>query len=121
MNKRKNVDELETDFSLLDKLSNKKYKIDDKWISGTSVANYLNGEPLIDWLDLYYKKYGYNEKRITRSILTNINNNFVKNKAVVNKLWPSDDIIKNKLSCTCYRINDSNLVVFWEDCRINLD
>ena len=79
MNKRKNVDELETDFSLLDKLSNKKYKIDDKWISGTSVANYLNGEPLIDWLDLYYKKYGYNEKRITRSILTNINNNFVKN------------------------------------------
>ena len=58
------------DFDLLDKLSTKKYKTDDKWISGTSVANYLNGEPLLDWLNLYYKKYGLNDnnKRITRSM-----------------------------------------------------
>ena len=50
-----------TDFSLFDKLSNKKYKLDDKWVSGTSVANYLNGEPLLDWLKLYYNQYNFKE------------------------------------------------------------
>jgi hypothetical protein len=46
----------------------KKSKIDDNWISGTTISNYLNGEPLLDWLKLYYNKYGFNEGRITRSI-----------------------------------------------------
>lgn len=78
MNKRKNTDDLEIDLSLFDKLSNKKYKTEDKWITGTSVANYLNGEPLIDWLDLYYKKYGYNDIKITRSITNKINKNIKK-------------------------------------------
>jgi hypothetical protein len=78
MNKRKDIVNLETDFTLLDNLSNKRYKFDDKWISGTSVANYLNGEPLIDWLDLYYKKYGYNQNLITRSVTEKNNKNFTK-------------------------------------------
>lgn len=46
----------------------KKSKNDDNWISGTTISNYLNGEPLLDWLKLYYNKYGFNESRITRSI-----------------------------------------------------
>jgi len=78
MNKRKDIDDLEIDLSLFDKFSNKKYKTEDKWVSGTSVANYLNGEPLLDWLDLYYKKYGYNDIRNTRSITNKFNKNFIK-------------------------------------------
>jgi len=81
MNKRKDIDDLEIDLSLFDKFSNKKYKTEDKWVSGTSVANYLNGEPLLDWLDLYYKKYGYNDYndiRNTRSITNKFNKNFIK-------------------------------------------
>lgn len=93
MNKRKNIDDLEIDMSLFDKLSNKKYKTEDKWITGTSVANYLNGEPLLDWLDLYYKKYGYNDFRITRSITNKINKNFTK----INNTQNTNIIMSNGL------------------------
>ncbi len=57
MNKRKANQEQEFDLNQFDNLSKKKYKQSDKWISGTSVANYLIGEPLIDWLNLYYDRY----------------------------------------------------------------
>ena len=93
MNKRKNTDDLEIDLSLFDKLSNKKYKTEDKWITGTSVANYLNGEPLIDWLDLYYKKYGYNDIKITRSITNKINKNITK----INNTQNTNIIMSNGL------------------------
>ncbi len=59
------------DISLLDEFSNKKRKTEHGWISGTTVANYLNGEPLLDWLNLYYNKYGFNNKRLTRSQTNN--------------------------------------------------
>lgn len=79
LNKRKSCaqdsDDTFNQFTLLDNFSNKKYKSDDKWITGTSVQNYLNGEPLLDWLNLYYDKYGYNTKRITRSFTRNIKKN----------------------------------------------
>jgi predicted RecB family nuclease len=87
MNKRKSgelKDELIYDFSLLDKLSQKKYKSDDKWISGTSVANYLNGEPLIDWLNLYYNRYGFNTTRITRSFTNNLKKSIANNTNNIN-------------------------------------
>lgn len=93
MNKRKNIDDLEIDMSLFDNLSNKKYKTEDKWITGTSVANYLNGEPLLDWLDLYYKKFGYNDFRITRSITNKINKNFTK----INNTQNTNIIMSNGL------------------------
>jgi hypothetical protein len=57
----------DNDMSLLDEFSNKKRKTEHGWVSGTTIANYLNGEPLIDWLNLYYNKYGFNNKRLTRS------------------------------------------------------
>jgi len=55
----------------------KKTKIDNEWISGTTIANYLNGEPLLDWLKLYYNQYGFNEGRITRSMSRSKKNNSV--------------------------------------------
>jgi len=96
-----------SDFNLLDKLSNKKYKLDDKWISGTSVANYLNGEPLLDWLNLYYNKYGFNDtininRRLTRSLTRSLthsitlNNNFGNNFG--NKLNNSNQTNNNLMS-----------------------
>lgn len=48
-----------------------KFNSKNEWISGTTIANYLNGEPLLDWLKLYYNKYRFNEGRITRSMVKN--------------------------------------------------
>ncbi len=49
------------DISLFNSLAKK--KTNTKWISGTSVANYLNSEPLLDWLNLYYKDHKFNVKQ----------------------------------------------------------
>jgi hypothetical protein len=70
MSKRKadQSDSIEIDnFEETIKNLSKKSKMDNEWISGTTIANYLNGEPLLDWLKLYYNEYGFNEGRITRS------------------------------------------------------
>ena len=73
MNKRKQNDTDSNETDLIDNFENnlnrisKRAKIDNEWISGTTVANYLNGEPLLDWLKLYYNQYRFNEGRITRS------------------------------------------------------
>ena len=59
MYKRKanNIDNY--DMCSLDEFSTKKRKTEHGWVSGTTIANYLNGEPLLDWLNLYYNKYGF--------------------------------------------------------------
>ena len=48
-----------------------KHNVD--WVSGTSVANFLLKDPVIDWLNLYYRKVGLNNKRVTRSFVRKIN------------------------------------------------
>ncbi len=49
------------DISMFNSLAKKKTN-NTKWISGTSVANYLNSEPLLDWLNLYYRDHEFNVK-----------------------------------------------------------
>ncbi len=67
------------DIKCLDEFSNKKRKTEHGWVSGTTIANYLNGEPLLDWLNLYYNKYGFNNKKITRSHTQNNFNQLINN------------------------------------------
>ena len=52
------------------------------WVSGTNISNYLLGEPLLDWLNLYYSKLKFNEncnKINTRSQSKNNNSNNTNN------------------------------------------
>ncbi len=88
------------EISLFDDFSNKKRKVEHGWVSGTTIANYLNGEPLLDWLNLYYNKYGFNNKRLTRSqtIGKLINNNNLNNRntsKVINISNKSDNPLLN--------------------------
>lgn len=79
--------------------SPKKIKNND-WISGTSVANYLNGEPLLDWLNLYYNDYKFNDKRITRSMTkknNNTSNNNSTNKESDNPLFHNGLLFESKI------------------------
>jgi hypothetical protein len=84
MYKRKANNEDNYDLTYLDEFSNKKRKTEHGWVSGTTIANYLNGEPLIDWLNLYYNKYGFNNKRLTRSQTKNSNSS--NSSKIINSL-----------------------------------
>ena len=115
MAKRKAQDNIDIDIdnkcdnfnvNLLDSFQNKKFKTDDKWISGTTIANYLNGEPLLDWLNLYYDTYEFNNKRLTRSLTKkinkkNINNrnskNIITNGSFINGTNPTNTLMNNGL------------------------
>jgi hypothetical protein len=48
-------------------VNNTKYINNNKYMSATKTANYLLEDPLLDWLDLYYKDYGLNENFIKLS------------------------------------------------------
>ena len=59
-----------TDFSQ----NSKKAKLTETdWVSGTAVKNYMQGEPVLDWFNLYYDK---GSKKNILSTQFNINNKF---------------------------------------------
>ena len=99
----------------LDFLKTKKFRSND-WISGTTVANHLNGEPLIDWLKLYYDDYHFNEGRVTRSIKRSGSGKFTQattdNPLLSNGLLFEKcvyDDLKLKFGNAFYKVCDSDI------------
>jgi hypothetical protein len=84
--KRKYDETLFDEFIEKNNFKNKRSKNNNnEWISGTSVANYLNGEPLLDWLNLYY--YDKLQQKINNTNnISNISNTFNKNPLITNGL-----------------------------------
>ena len=47
--------------NIWDVLSNVEIRTGEEWVSGTRIRNYMLNDPIMDWLDLYYRNYGFNE------------------------------------------------------------
>jgi hypothetical protein len=59
---------------------------DKTWVSGTHISNYLLKDPVVDWLNLYYNRLGFNNKRRLRSGNKRNQNNFPENILLSNGL-----------------------------------
>ncbi len=55
---------MSVDWSIL----NSKKKHNDLFVSATKTKNYLMDDPFVDWLELYYVKYGLNTTKITSAL-----------------------------------------------------
>lgn len=54
-------------YTINERIYNATKKTLSSWVSGTSVSNYLLKDPVVDWLNLYYSKHGFNTKRTLRN------------------------------------------------------
>ena len=81
---------------LFQPILHQKKKFKKSWISGTSVHNYLQKEPLLDWLNLYHNKVNVETKFNVDSNKVNVEKNqpikllFAKGNEFENKIY--DDI-----------------------------
>lgn len=65
--------------NIWDILLKTKFDSQNKFLSATKTANYLLDDPLLDWLDLYYNKVGFNDGTLlTNDDLKNFKDNYNK-------------------------------------------
>jgi hypothetical protein len=74
---------------LFQPILHQKKKFKKSWISGTSVHNYLQKEPLLDWLNLYHRNNTHNLNTVNNS--QSIKLLFSKGNDFENKIY--DDIL----------------------------
>jgi hypothetical protein len=64
------------DFNNYHLLNNINRTIEQDYVSGTTIKNYLLNDPLLDWLNLYNKSTNNNHKSKTNNILCELGNQF---------------------------------------------
>lgn len=66
--------------SIWNKLNNSKYMNKCKFMSATKTGNYLLDDPIIDWLELYYRDLGFNKNPTTIKDKVKLNQEYENNK-----------------------------------------
>ena len=69
---------------LFQPILHQKKKFKKSWISGTSVHNYLQKEPLLDWLNLYHNKNNNTDNNTDNNTYNNTYNNVNREPIKVN-------------------------------------
>ena len=78
------------------------------WVTGTNICNYLLGEPLLDWLNLFYSKLKFNE---------DVNIIKTRSKSSVNFATNNDNFATNNVNFATNNVNfatnnDNNVLIY---------
>ncbi len=81
-NKRSNSDNNVINLNVWKELD-KKVNNNEQWISATKTKNYLIKDPVLDWIEKYYLKYGFGDKNITKTALNKDKKTIINEKKIL--------------------------------------
>jgi hypothetical protein len=105
---KRNSDDLYHEITMIEPKNKKKRLSERDWISGTSVKNFMQDEPILDWFNIYYEKKKNILKQSSFKIDKNICENPFLQKGLIFERQIYEDL-KRKFPNDCKELYNQNI------------